>query len=91
MKNAVISIKIDPQLKKEAVSIAGDLGIPLATYLKMALKKLVREKKVSMELSTTPNPKNTVKWKSQLQDVDNKKNLSESFSNIEDFRKDLQS
>lgn len=91
MSNAVISIKVDPQLKQQASDIAKHLGIPLATYLKMALHTLVREKTVHASLSEIPLPKVSKRWKKQQKDVQQGKNISPPFKTVKSLRASLES
>lgn len=44
MNTAIINVKINPTLKKQAQSIAEELGINLSSLIKAYLKQLVRTK-----------------------------------------------
>ncbi len=46
MNYAVITIKIDPQTKKEAMETAENLGMPLSVVIKAFLKQFIRTKSV---------------------------------------------
>jgi len=54
MNTAVINIKINPTLKKQARSIAEELGLNLSSLIKGYLKQLVRTKTVSFSLEEEP-------------------------------------
>jgi addiction module RelB/DinJ family antitoxin len=54
MNTAVINIKINPTLKKQARNIAEELGINLSSLIKGYLKQLVRTKAVSFSLEEQP-------------------------------------
>lgn len=46
MSYAVITTKIDPQTKKEAMALAEKLGMPLSVIIKAFLKQFIRTKSV---------------------------------------------
>jgi len=46
MSNAVVTIKVDPQTKKEAQKTAYELGMPLSVVIKAFLKQFVKTKSV---------------------------------------------
>ena len=50
MKTAMLNIKIDPRVKKDAVKVAEDLGFSLSAIINASLKGLVREKSISFSL-----------------------------------------
>ena len=47
MSYAVVSAKIDPQTKKEAMATADSLGVPLSIVIKAFLKQFIRTKTVT--------------------------------------------
>jgi addiction module RelB/DinJ family antitoxin len=46
MSYAVVTTKIDPQTKKEAMETAKELGMPLSVVIKAFLKQFIRTKSV---------------------------------------------
>lgn len=50
MKTAMLNIKIDPRVKKDAVKVAEDLGFSLSAIINASLKGLIREKSISFSL-----------------------------------------
>ena len=50
MKTAVLNIKIDPKVKREAQKVARDLGFSLSSIINASLKELTRRKVVSYTL-----------------------------------------
>ncbi len=50
MKTAILNIKIDPKVKREASKVAEDLGFSLSTLVGASLKELIRSKTVSFSL-----------------------------------------
>ena len=55
MNTAVVNVKVDPRVKKEAQRIAKDLGISLSGVINGFLKHLVRTKTVHFSLSEEPS------------------------------------
>ena len=47
MSYTVVSAKIDPQTKKEAMATAESLGVPLSIVIKAFLKQFIRTKTVT--------------------------------------------
>jgi len=50
MKTAMLNIKIDPKVKKDASKVAEDLGFSLSAIVNASLKGLIREKSLSFSL-----------------------------------------
>lgn len=55
MSYTIVSVKVDPQTKKEAMAVAESLGIPLSNIIKALLKHFIRTKRLSVGLDETPN------------------------------------
>jgi len=51
MNYTVVSIKVDPQTKKEAMKTADVLGMPLSVVIKAFLKQFIRTKSVFFSAS----------------------------------------
>ncbi len=86
----VISLKVDHDLKKDATKVAEYLGIPLATYLKMCLRKLRDEKRIDFQMVEIPKEKVHERWAAQHSDVMKNNNMSQDFSSIEDLKANLE-
>lgn len=52
MNTAVVNVKVDPRVKKEAQRLAEDLGLSLSGLINAYLKQIIRTKTVSF--STAP-------------------------------------
>lgn len=52
----IISVKIDKDLKEQASKVANELGFSLSAVIKANLKKLVRERKIEVNLDSEYNP-----------------------------------
>ena len=50
MKTAVLNIKIDPKVKKDAQKIADELGFSLSAIINASLRNLARTKTVSFSV-----------------------------------------
>ena len=50
MSYTVVSTKIDPQTKKEAMATADALGVPLSVVIKAFLKQFIRTKTVTFSI-----------------------------------------
>ena len=62
MKTAVLNIKIDPKVKKEAQKVADQLGFTLSAIINASLKNLAREKTISYSiLEPSPKLKKTIR------------------------------
>lgn len=54
MNSAVVNIKIEPQVKKEAQKLAEKLGLPLSALIKSYLKQIIRAQEVVLTVSEEP-------------------------------------
>ena len=55
MNTAVVNVKVDPQVKKEAQKVAKDLGISLSGVVNGFLRHLIRTKTIHFSLSEEPS------------------------------------
>lgn len=55
MNTAVVTTKIDPQTKREAMRTAKDLGMPLSVVIKAFLKQFITTKSVMFSASEEPS------------------------------------
>lgn len=87
----VINIKADKKVKEDAQKIAQDLGLPLSTIINAYLKQFIRNKSVYFSSS----PKMSVGLEKLLssveKDIKNKKNISKSFSSVNELSNYLDS
>ncbi len=57
MNNAVINVKTDPKLKREAQKVAKQLGLSLSSLVNAQLKELVRTQTITLSVrSENPSP-----------------------------------
>jgi len=57
MSYAVINLKTDPKLKKQATEVAGQLGISISAVLNNELRRFAAEQSVVFDIPEAPNPK----------------------------------
>lgn len=55
MNYAVVTTKIDPQTKKEAMKTADELGLPLSVVIKAFLKQFINTKSITFSASEEPS------------------------------------
>lgn len=55
MNTAVINIKVEPELKAQAQSLAEELGFSLSSLVNACLKQMIRTRAVSFTASEQPN------------------------------------
>lgn len=55
MNYAVVTTKIDPQTKREAMKTADDLGLPLSVVIKAFLKQFINTKSITFSASEEPS------------------------------------
>ena len=50
MKTAMLNVKIDPKVKRDASKVAEDLGFSLSALVNASLKEIVRDRAISFSL-----------------------------------------
>ena len=91
MHKAVINIKSDIGLKRQASMVAFRLGLPLGTILNNYLRQLVREKRVVFEEGLIPNKATAKRLMIAERDIAAGKNMSPIFSTIAEMDAHLDS
>ncbi len=56
-KYAVINLKTDPELKKQAAQVADRLGVSVSAVLNNELKRFAAEQSVTFDIPEVPNAK----------------------------------
>lgn len=81
-----VGIRVETKLKKEAEQILDDLGMNLTTAFNVFLKQLVRQRKIPFDIALdSPN----AETRAAMIEVDEGRNLSKTFNNVEDLMRDL--
>lgn len=83
MNSAVVNIKVEPKLKKEAQEVAADLGLSLSSLINGLLKQVVRAKTVTFSTSEEPSEYLIKMLKESGKDIKAGR-VSPGFNNIED-------
>ena len=84
MNTAVVNVKLEPKLKKEAQKVASDLGFSLSSLIKAYLKQLTRTKTVSFT-SITEEPSEYLIQSLKESEADRRAGrVSPSFDSAED-------
>mgnify|MGYP001568678927 CR=1 FL=1 len=81
MNTAIINIKTDVTLKKEAQAVAGEIGVSLSALIKAYLKQLVKSRKVT--LREEPSAYMIKALKESAEDI-KKGRVSPTFDNSDD-------
>jgi DNA-damage-inducible protein J len=55
MQTAVINVRLDPKIKKQAQKVADDLGLSLSALVNGFIKNLIKTKEVHFSLSEEPS------------------------------------
>ena len=69
MNTAVVNVKVNPQVKKEAQKVAEDLGISLSGIINGFLKHLVRTRSIHFSLNEEPSEYLIDSLKESRQDI----------------------
>lgn len=80
-----VVFKVDPAVKKAAMRRAKREGIPFASVLKLATKAFADGKfDIGLHVEEKFNKKTAREIRAALKDIENNRNLSPRFSNVED-------
>ena len=90
MNTAVINIKTQPLVKKQAQQITQSLGLTLSSAINAFLKDLIRTKTVYFSLNETPS-KYLIRQLNRSQEDIKRGRVSPTFSNAKDAIKWLNS
>ncbi|MCX6712462.1 MAG: type II toxin-antitoxin system RelB/DinJ family antitoxin, partial [Candidatus Vogelbacteria bacterium] len=85
---AVINIKTNPKIKKQAQAVASDLGLSLSAVINAYLRQLVRDRKVEYEMESYPSP-DLVKSIKEAR-LEYERGELQSFTKIDDMIKFLE-
>ena len=83
MNTAVINIRTDAQVKKQAQKVAGELGMSLSGLINGLLKHVIKTKTVTFTAREEPSPWLIKALKESREDI-KKGFVSPAFDNVED-------
>lgn len=86
MAQTTISIKIDEDTKKEFDLFCSEVGLNISTAFNLFAKAVIREKRIPFDITVnTPNAETIA----VIEEINQGKNLSKSFDNINELMEDL--
>lgn len=56
MNTAIVNVKVEPRIKRQAQKVAGEMGLSLSALVNGFLKNLVKTKTVTFTASEEPTP-----------------------------------
>lgn len=83
MNTAVVNVKVNPTVKKQAQKVAEELGLSLSALINGFLKHLVRTKAVTFSASEEPTPYLLRALKESKEDIKAGR-VSPTFTNARD-------
>lgn len=81
-----LNIRIDEDLKRQADAIFSELGLNMSTAINMFLRYSVRYGGIPFELRVEKPNAETLE---AIDDVNNNRNMSKTFTSIDDLMEDL--
>ncbi len=86
MAQTNINIRMDENLKRQFDCLCNELGLNMSTAFNIFAKTMVRQQKIPFEISlNVPNAETLA----AIDDVNQGKNLSRSFSSVAELMEDL--
>ncbi|MCM1263582.1 MAG: type II toxin-antitoxin system RelB/DinJ family antitoxin [Butyrivibrio sp.] len=86
MATTNITMRMDTGVKAQLQELMSDLGLDMTTFFTMAAKQAIREQRIPFEISMNMPNEETRK---AIDDVRHKRNLSRSYSSVEELMEDL--
>ena len=81
-----LNIRIDEELKRQADAIFSELGLNMSTAINMFLRYAVRYGGIPFELRVAKPNAETL---AAIDDVNNNRNMSKTFTSVDDLIEDL--
>lgn len=86
MATTNITMRMDTVIKAQLQELMSDLGLDMTTFFTMAAKQAIREQRIPFEISMNIPNVETIK---AIEDIRHGRNLSRSFSSVEELMEDL--
>lgn len=86
MTTSNINIRVDSKVKKEAEELFNKIGLNMSAAMNIFLRQSIRYGGIPFELRIDKSNETTL---AAIEDVDNNRNLSKAFDNIEALMEDL--
>lgn len=88
MATATIQVRMDALLKKETEAVLRSMGLSMSTAIHLFCRQVVNQRRIPFDIVAAPNIPNS-ETRKVLDDVLAGKNLSRSFSSVDDMWEDL--
>jgi len=88
---AIINVKVNKALKREAQDLADEIGVPLTTVITVSLKEFVRSRSLTVSAFPRLRPEIERELNEAIADYKKGKNVSKLFTNPEDAASHLKS
>ncbi len=80
----ITTIRLDPDIKREAQIITRNMGIDLSTFLSMRLAELVSSRHMQIDMREVASPEVLAELRQVEKDIENGVNMSPTFTNARD-------
>ena len=89
MAQGSLTIKLDNETKKEFNEFCEEIGINMTTAINMFIKKVIREQRISFELSLNKPNLETLQAIQESEDILNGVKKVKSFNSVQELFEDL--
>lgn len=79
----ILNIKVDKEVKDKAFEVARDMGVPLSTLTNAFLKKLIKERSMTLTAPLRPSKELEKILRKADKDIKEGKNLSPVFTDAD--------
>ena len=86
MATTNITMRIDEELKAQLQELVSNLGMDMTTFFTISAKQAVREQRIPFPISMEVPNADTIR---AIEDVRHRRNLSRSYSSVEELMEDL--
>jgi DNA-damage-inducible protein J len=86
MATTNVSVRLDEQLKRDAEELFDDLGMNMTTAMTMFLKQAIRYQGLPFDVKRDVPNSDTL---AAIDDVNNNRNMSRTFSSVAEMMEDL--
>jgi antitoxin component of RelBE/YafQ-DinJ toxin-antitoxin module len=91
LDKAIINIKVNKALKREAQDLADEIGVPLTTVITASLKEFVRSRSLTVSAFPRLKPEIEKELSEAIADYRKGKNISKIFTKSDDIASHLKS
>ncbi len=84
---AIINVRVDDQVKKEAAELFADLGIDTSTAINMFLRQAINSNGMPFPIRR-PNAE-TIAAMQEVEEMEKHPELSKGYTDVDEFFKDL--